>query len=89
MENQQPPQKREVRCRLKLTQGFLAVSCENTYTGVLRLDGRGQPLTSKSDEETHGFGLRQMRAVAAKYHGILRISHDAERFTVETALKLP
>ncbi len=85
----EPPKEREVRCRLKLTQGFLAVSCENTYTGVLRLDGRGQPLTSKSDEETHGFGLRQMRAVAAKYHGILRISHDTERFTVETALKLP
>ena len=85
----EPPREREVRCRLKLTQGFLAVWCQNTYTGPLRLDGGGQPLTSKEDADSHGFGLGQMRAVAAKYQGIVSISHDGSRFTVETALKLP
>ena len=57
----EPPREREVRCRVKLTQGFLAVWCQNTYTGPLRLDGGG----------------------------IVSISHDGSRFTVETALKLP
>ena len=37
--------------------------------------------------ESHGFGLAQMRSVVEKYHGMLDLSHDGERFTVEAALK--
>ena len=29
----QPPKRREVLCRIKLSQGFLAIHCENTYCG--------------------------------------------------------
>ena len=83
-----PPGKREVQCTVKLTQGFLAVWCRNTYAGPLDLDDRGRPRTTKADGEGHGFGLAQMRAVAAKYHSVLTIDHDKDTFTVQTALKL-
>ena len=83
-----PPGKREVQCTVKLTQGFLAVWCRNTYAGPLDLDDRGRPRTTKPDGEGHGFGLAQMRAVAAKYHSVLTIDHDKDTFTVQTALKL-
>ena len=84
----QPPRPREVTCHLKYQQGFLAISCENTYDGLLRLDAQGQLLTRKEPAGDHGLGLPQMRAVAEKYHSRLNIRYDQERFTVETALKI-
>ena len=55
---------------------------------MLHTDEQGQLLTTKPDQEGHGFGLAQMRAVAAKYHSVLTIDHDEDTFTVQTALKL-
>ena len=63
----QPPKRREVLCRIKLSQGFLAIHCENTYCGTVRLDRAGQLVTTKANAEGHSFGLVQMRAVAEKY----------------------
>ena len=85
----QPPKRREVLCRIKLSQGFLAIHCENTYCGTVRLDQAGQLVTTKANAEGHSFGLVQMRAVAEKYNSVLDISYDQDRFTVQTALVLP
>lgn len=84
----EPPRPREVCCKLKLTQGFLAVWCRNTYNGVLRTDEHGGLLTDKENAGSHGFGLAQMREVAAKYRSVLDIDYDTEHFTVQTALKV-
>lgn len=85
----QPPKRREVLCRIKLSQGFLAIHCENTYCGTVRLDQAGQLVTTKANAEGHSFGLVQMQAVAEKYNSVLDISYDQDRFTVQTALALP
>lgn len=47
----QPPKRREVLCRIKLSQGFLAIHCENTYCGTVRLDQAGQLVTTKANAE--------------------------------------
>ena len=78
----------DVCLRIHFTQGFLSVSCENSYDGQLTRGEDGELRTTKPDPEVHGFGLRQMRLVAEKYHSILDIRHDGARFTVQTALKL-
>ena len=78
----------EVVCRVHEIQGFLSISCENTYDGHLKMDETGQICTTKEDPSAHGFGLQQMRAVAQKYHSILDISYTEDRFIVQTALKL-
>lgn len=83
-----PPRSREVHCKLKLTQGFLAVWCQNTYTGPLRTDEAGNLLTTKEETGSHGFGLAQMREIAVKYRSVLDIDYDGEHFTVQTALKV-
>lgn len=77
---------KEVWCKLTLSQGFLAIQCENTFSGELKRDGKGRLLSTKR-EEGHGFGLSQMRAVAEKYHSVLDVSWEEGRFTVQTALK--
>lgn len=80
---------RSIRLRLTLRNGFLGVSCTNSYSGVVRTDPAGRLRTTKTDEAAHGFGLEQMRAVAEKYRSLLDISYTDKEFTVQTALKLP
>ncbi len=85
----QEPRRREVSCHIKYHRGYLAVSCSNGYSGQLRLDDAGRPLTDKQGPGEHGLGLMQIRAVAEKYHSRLNISYDGETFTAETALQVP
>lgn len=82
--------KRSVRFQIETKNGFLAVKCENSYSGKRRQDADGNYLTTKNDAETHGFGLKLMNTVAVRYHSILDIFTSEDRiFTVQTALKLP
>lgn len=83
-----PDSPREILCTLQVKQCYLAISCENTYGGTLSTDEHGQLLTTKDKQSEHGFGLMQMRTIAAKYDSTLSVSCDAERFKVMTALKL-
>ena len=85
----QPPRLREILCRIKLSRGFLAIYCENSYCGTVQLDQTGRLVTTKENAEGHSFGLVQMRAVAEKYNSVLDISYDQDHFTVQTALALP
>ncbi|MGI6270539.1 MAG: sensor histidine kinase [Candidatus Howiella sp.] len=84
------PEERAIRFKAEIRSGFLAVKCENRYAGNLEENAQGQLRTQKSQEDTHGFGLRQMSAIAEKYHSVLDISYTEEQlFIVQTALKLP
>lgn len=71
----------------ELKNGFLAISCENAYMPPIKTDDKGALVTTKEDAAAHGFGMRQMRAVAEKYHSILDVSYTDDVFTVQTALK--
>lgn len=82
--------KRFVRFQIETKNGFLAVKCENSYSGKRRQDANGNYITTKNDAETHGFGLKLMSAVAVRYHSMLDIfTSENQTFTVQTALKLP
>lgn len=84
------PEERFVRFKAEVRNGFLAVKCENRYAGNLEKDEQGQLQTNKPQPDTHGFGLRQMSAIAEKYHSVLDISYtEGHIFTAQTALKLP
>lgn len=84
-----PPGGREVECAIRVRQGYLAVKCENTYAGELPIDEDGELQSTKADQDSHGFGLLQMRTIAKKYGSVLDISYTEDRFTVQAALKLP
>lgn len=80
-----------VRIHIGVKNGFLTVKCENSYAGELKKDEEGRLVSLKEDQESHGFGIVQMSAVAEKYHSMLDISYSEKDhiFTVQTALKLP
>lgn len=88
--NTDSSQKRFIRFQIETKNGFLAVKCENSYSGKLKQDKNGNYITTKDDPETHGFGLKLMNAVAERYRSILDIFTSEDHvFTVQTALKLP
>jgi hypothetical protein len=84
----EPAGARSILFRAEVKNGFLAVSCKNSYDGTLRTDEQGAFLTTKAEQDAHGFGLRQMRAVAEKYNSMLDVSYTEDSFIVRTALKL-
>lgn len=54
----------EILCSMQIRRQYLAIRCENTYSGTLRTDKNGELLTTKDDASDHGFGLMKMRAIA-------------------------
>ena len=84
------PEERFIHFKADVKNGFLAVKCENRYSGSLKKDEHGNLQTTKPDAQAHGFGLSQMSAVVEQYHSLLDISYTEDRiFIVQTALKLP
>lgn len=83
-------EKRYIRFKAEIKHGFLAVRCENSYSGEIETGRNGLPQTTKQNTHEHGFGMLQMETVAERYGSMLDISHDNENhiFTVQTALKL-
>ena len=49
----------------------------------------GLPLTTKEDSRYHGFGLRSIRYVALKYHGMMNAETDGNLFTLDVLLPIP
>lgn len=45
------------------------ITVENSFEGILPDGADGLPQTKKSDRSAHGFGMQNMRTVAAKYYG--------------------
>lgn len=43
----------------------------------------GLPLTTKTDKDNHGFGVRSIRYIVEKYHGDFLMRADGDRFLVD------
>lgn len=81
---------RFILLNIKIVHGYLVIRCENSFTGAVKKDNKGQFLTTKKEPLSHGFGIKQMTAIAEKYHGQLNISYTEEGiFIVQTALLIP
>ncbi len=79
-----------IQCSIKTVQGFLAIRCENSYSGKIRKNEKGEFLTTKENTAAHGFGLKQMDAIARKYHSMLNVNYTEDGlFILQTALLIP
>ncbi len=62
-----------VRIFSALRKNIWLVQVENSFGGKLELGKNGLPETTKEDKKTHGFGLKNIKAVAEKYYGTVSI----------------
>lgn len=78
---------KQLEIHLAYEKGCFLIKVQNTYNGDLLIE-KGLPVTQKSNPHYHGIGLKNVRAVAAKYRGSLDITHESGTFTVVVLLYL-
>lgn len=66
---------------VELTQGFLRLQIENSYSGKTE-QNHGKLLTTKTDKGLHGIGLENVRKIVKKYDGKMEVYPEENRFCV-------
>lgn len=61
---------------------MLHIQIDNYYEGELELAG-GLPVTTKADKHNHGYGVKSIRAIVAKYGGELLIDTENRIFSLQ------
>lgn len=65
------------------------ITVENSFEGSINIDTvSGLPKTKKSDKKAHGFGLQNMRSIAAKYYGDIQLEQKEHSVIVTVMLLL-
>ncbi|MDE7364029.1 MAG: ATP-binding protein, partial [Ruminococcus sp.] len=80
----------ENRCillKLAYTKGRLVIRVSNTYSNEIRYSG-DDIITTKSDIENHGYGLKNIANTVEKYNGYMKTNHNDKKFTVDILLYL-
>ena len=75
------PEQRLIRLQVSRRKGFLHVVEENRCIRELRFLN-GDPVTTKQDTAYHGFGVKSIRATAAKYGGTTNLTAKEGWFRV-------
>lgn len=79
--------KRVVRLTVRGWKGFLSIQCEN-YCEETPVFRDGLPLTTKSEEGVHGYGLKSIRYSVEKYGGTMTVRNEDHWFTVKLMIPL-
>lgn len=82
---QLPPEGRYIDLQVRERAGLIFIVAANPYAGTLELSG-GLPESSKEHNGCHGFGLKSIRDIAGKYGGLLTLSGENQRFTLQAVI---
>lgn len=82
-----PSAERFIRLRVQEKAGLVFLRLENPYQGDLQLRD-GFPVTSKADQQNHGFGLKSIRDIGEKYQGVLSFSAEGGQFVLQIAFPI-
>lgn len=77
-----PKEERFISVTLKRKMDIVHLHFENSFSGTLRLKD-GLPETTKTDSDTHGFGMRSIRRIAEKYGGTAQASVRDDMFQLD------
>ena len=79
------PEQRTIAVSVFSRAGLVLFQMENYYQGKLNFHG-DLPVTRKGDKGCHGFGLKSIRATAAKYGGFLTIQAEDGIFLLRVTI---
>ncbi len=72
-----------------LRENVYLIEVENSYYHEIVMDREEQlPVTTKEDKAFHGFGLRNIRRVAKKYHGDIEVAAENQVFRLSVMLQV-
>ncbi len=77
----EPPGNRKISIQGRRNKNQYFISMTNRYSGKLSFM-EGLPVTSKRNKDNHGYGLRNVRRIVEKYHGVLTLDTEDNLFTI-------
>lgn len=86
MEAAAQTREKQIAVRARAAKGLLMLRVENSSPDRSTCHGRFE--TTKPDKRAHGFGLKGMEEIAARYHGALETSLENGRFTLIACLSI-
>lgn len=81
-------QKRVVSVIVQKSRGMALIQIENYYEHSVAYKD-GLPVTTKSDPDQHGYGLKSIASIAQRYGGLLTINTEDGIFLLSILLPLP
>ncbi len=81
------PEKRVISLTVKRSGNFVLIEIENYFQGNLKFDD-GLPVTTKENQQFHGFGMKSIRRFVEKNHGNMRIFTDNQIFRLVVLLPI-
>lgn len=82
------PQRRTVAVTVCRQHGAALIQIENYFSHAITVEN-GLPVTTKQDAEQHGYGLKSISDIAARYGGLARVQTDDDIFILSILLPLP
>ena len=81
-------EKRCIGINIYAVGDIVSIVVENYFSGELRFSG-ALPMTTKGDENYHGFGLRSVEMIIKNYAGDLTVQAENGIFRVTVLLPIP
>ena len=80
--------KRLIHVTVSRQKEFLLIRFENYFEQDLQID-RGNLVSTKSDKDFHGYGIKSIRYTVEKYHGAVNIKADNNWFDMKILIPIP
>ena len=81
-------EKRFLSINIHKKQQLVFIRIENYCDHPVTLKN-GLPVTSKKEQEDHGFGMKTIQSIAEKYNGVVSIHYEKEIFLLQIMLPIP
>ncbi len=81
------PEDRIISFQVREQKGLLLITVDNYFAGDLKMEN-GLPKSTKSNDGSHGFGVKSIRRVAEKYGGEASVQLD-ELFHLTVLIPIP
>lgn len=79
--------KRIISINIKEIMGFVSIHIQNNFEGTIIWE-KDLPITTKSNTDFHGFGVKSIKMIVEKYKGTMSIHIDKNIFNLDIILPI-
>ena len=77
---------RHIELTILADETALLIEMGNPFKGTINYDNKGNIISQKEDKNNHGLGLKIVKDVIKKYHGLLEVNTDNNYFRIKVFL---